>query len=243
MAKIDRWAVVLTLSLLFASVSHAQTALPPDGASSAKSGGKSTPIYSLTTPLTFSPCAGATGDVLFDCNLFPGGAQEIFAGVNDSSQPWNRLSVTLGGYNSKTDPVVTCSGGTIFSSCVPIISGSTVTFSFTQGTGTGIECNTSGKNGQSCEAYSYNALVYDFENPGSTPLPYDWKTCPGPVPGAVCGPDEFVIAIGNNGTQADFFITPLSSVGTLVANTPEPGTFGLVGVAGFFLLLSLRKLS
>jgi hypothetical protein len=218
---------------------------PNDGAVGVKGGGKSTGITSLSSQLLFSPCQGATGDVAFDCKLF-GGAQEIFAGINETGFAWNTLAISLKGYNPTTDPTVSCSGfiGTdnVFQHCATSVSGSTLTITLKQGDGSGIGCDISVNN---CLGNSLSALLQDLS--GKSPVePWDSVNPFCELPGAVCGSDEFVIGVGYDGFP---FNTPLSAHGSLGANgvkppsiTPEPQTFVMVGGAVLGLLaLALKK--
>lgn len=231
------------MALLFALCAvgvFAQT--PGDGAVGVKNGGHSTGITSLGSGLTFSSCTGAAAgsDTAFDCALF-GGAQEIFGGINDTGYAWNTLTISLTGYNPTSDPSVGCSGGSDFSNCSIAVNGSTLTVTFTQGTGTGVSCNIYVNN---CVANSASAALNDLN--GGPLLPYDSFPPFCSLPGAVCGSDEFVVGIGFGG---DVFNTPLSANGALGANgatpppiVPEPQTLAMVGAAVLGMLaLALKK--
>lgn len=237
-----------TIVLLFASYTacaFAQT--PPDGNVGIKNGGHSESITSLATPLTFSSCAGAAAgsDTALDCALF-GGAQEIFAGINDTGYAWNTLTISLTGYNPTTDPVVNCSGGSDFQDCSIAVSGSTLTITFTQGDGTGVSCDIYTNN---CVGNSVSAALNDLN--GNPLLPYDSFPPFCNLPGAVCGSDEFVVGIGYGSTNgvSNAFNTPLSPNGSLGADgvppppiTPEPQTLVMVGGAMIgMMLLAMKK--
>ena len=243
--------MALGILAVCSALSLAQSVPPPDGAIGTKGGGKSTPITSLSTPFSFSSCSGATGDVAFDCALFGGSVQEVFAGINETGQAWNTLSIGLSGLNP-ADGTVGCDGGAIFkaSNC-PItipLSGSVVV-TFLQAGGTGIGCynpnlSLTDPTNVACFANSAANGFYDSQHPGAN-LPY-WNPpqtggCSPPSffpPGAVCGSDEFVIGVGVN----DLPFTSLPVGGLLIANSPEPQTILLVGGAMLsMLMLGLKK--
>jgi hypothetical protein len=243
-----RWIAVLGI-MAFCSTFSLADGIPPDGAVGTARGGKSTLITSLNSTQTFSPCAGATGDVLFDCNLFSGGAQEVFAGINGTGFAINALSVGLSGFNGETD-TLGCETSVVFESCSVSVSGSSVEIQFLQGPGgTGVGCFGSNLTTAENLACLANSAANAFSNTHhGTDLPY--YNPPGPPtfgctpptffpPGAVCGTDEFVIGVGVDGKP---FNTPLSNMGTLNANTPEPQTILLVGGAMIsMLMLAIKK--
>jgi hypothetical protein len=249
-----RWVTLLAVLALCCSLSYADSTLP-DGNIGGKSGGNSTPITSLSQPFTFSPCAGATGDVAFDCALFGTGAnapQEIFAGINETGVAWNSLSISLTGL-TMTDGTVGCDGGALFSinNCpITIPASGSVVVNFLQGTGTGIGCfnpalSLSDPTNVACFASS-TANALNNTNHG-TSLPY-WNPpllggCNPPTffpPGAVCGSDEFVIGVGFGGNTFNPNNIPIGL--TLSANSPEPQTILLVGGAMIsMLMLGLKK--
>lgn len=237
--KTLRWAPILLLLSCLSVGSFAQT--PPDGNIGTKGGGKSTAVTSLAAPLPFSSCAGAASgsDLAFDCALF-GGAQAVFAGINETGYAWNSLAISLAGYNPSTDPSVNCSGGTIFLKCSVNPVGSTLTVDFSQDGGTGVSCDLLVNN---CVGNSAAAAINDL-NPKNPVLPYDWFNCT--PTGSVCGADEFVVAVGYGG---NIFVTPLSLSASLGADgalppaiTPEPNTFFLMGGALLaMLILGIKK--
>jgi hypothetical protein len=249
-----RWIAVLGI-LAFCSAYALADGVPPDGAVGTARGGKSTPITSLNTTFTFVPCAGATGDVAFDCSLFgPNTPQEIFAGINETGYAWNSLSISLTGL-TPTDISVGCDGGTQFSinNCpITIPDSGSVVVSFLQGTGTGIGCFNSDlahplldAANQACLANSAAIALGNSQNGTSNPYynPPLTGGCNPPSffpPGVVCGDAEFVIGVGINGLpfNPDF----LPAGGTLIANSPEPQTILLVGGAMIsMLMLGLKK--
>jgi hypothetical protein len=242
MKIIYRAAIVLLLAS-YAACTFAQT----DGNVGIKSGGHSSGITSLSSGLTFTPCAGAAAgsDTALDCSLF-GGAQEIFAGINDTGYAWNSLTISLTGYNPTTDPIVNCSGGSDFGGCSIAVTGTTLTITFTQDGGTGVSCNILVNN---CVGNSVNAALNDLN--GNPLLPYDSFPPFCSAPGAVCGSDEFVVGIGYGSTNgvSNAFNTPLSIDAALGANgaapppiVPEPQTFVMVGAGVLGMLaLALKK--
>jgi hypothetical protein len=255
-----RWATILTV-LAFCSALSFADGIPPDGNIGAKNGGKSTAITSLTGPMDFSSCTPTDSvpvvpaDVAADCKLFlptPTSPlslepQQIFAGINETGEPWNSLAVNLMNYNPIADPTVTCDGGAIFqhcststSNCNPADTVCTLTVNFLQGTGTGVKCML-GVN--FCGINSGINFVTNLITGSS--LPYNSTVCDTAVPGAVCGPDEFVIGIGYGDDaegHSNAFIQPLSLDATASADAPEPQTILLVGGAMIsMLMLGLKK--
>ena len=245
MKKLYRAAIIALLLGCCGVYASSQT--PPDGNVGIKNGGHSESITTLATPLTFSSCAGAAAgsDTALDCALF-GGAQEIFAGIDDTGYAWNTLTIDLTGYNPTTDPVVTCDGGSDFQNCSIAVIGTTLAITFTQGDGTGVSCDIYTNN---CVTNSVNAALNDLN--GNPLLPYDSFPPFCNLPGAVCGSDEFVIGIGYGSTNgvSNAFNTPLSANGSLGADgvpappiTPEPQTLVLVGGAMIgMLVLAIKK--
>jgi hypothetical protein len=259
-----RWIAVLGI-LAFCSAYALADGVPPDGAVGTARGGKSTPITSLNTTFTFSPCAGATGDVAFDCALFGGGAQEVFAGINETGFAWNSLSIGLTGL-TPTDLTVGCNGGANNDSSPPIF-GSTncpitipdsgsVVVTFLQGpNGTGIGCYnaalpTNAPTNVACVANSIIAFgknkIFGTSDPYDTlglinpSLPTGCPVPPFYPPGAVCGSSEFVIGVGIDSLPFNPEFLPAG--GTLIANSPEPQTILLVGGAMIsMLMLGLKK--
>jgi hypothetical protein len=255
-----RWIIALLCLTACSALSFAQSG-PADGQIGVKQSIKSTPITSLTQPITFSPCSGATGDILAECNTFSiipaDQPQEVFGGINETGMAWNSLSITLTGLNGTVDFSVGCLANTFFSisNCpvaIPAATDQSVTITFLQGTGTGIGCiNTVTPTDPQNAACVVNSLVTEAGNAiNHTNLPYDSYFPPffpiqtnGPCSqtspkGAVCGSDDFVIGIGLAGSP---FVDPPTG-GSLSANTPEPATFVMVGGAMLaMLLLGLRK--
>jgi hypothetical protein len=244
MKSLRRIAVLIIILAFHGALSFADV-VPPDGNIGTKSGGRSTPITSLTQALTFSPCAGATGDVAFDCALF-GGAQQIFAGVNETGIPLDSIRIGFSGYSQTLDPTVNCDGGTIFQNCFTSVSGSTLTVNFLQGNGTGIGCyDTSNQIDPSLNVTCFlnSEAAISSNRIHGTDLPYSILPiqsagpCEPPEgfpPGAVCGSDEFVIGIGYGGNT---FNQPLSLDASFTANAPEPPTLVLFGSAMLAMLL------
>jgi hypothetical protein len=244
--KVMTWAGVLSLLLLCGGSSFAQV-VPDDGAVGTRTGHHSDPVTSLTQNLMFSLCKGSTGVVAAECALVPG-AQEVFGGLNETGQAWNSLSIELAGLNPNTDHTVGCDGGTLFTlnNCPITISGSTVTVTFLQGSGTGIGCFGVGNpdNG-ACLVNSVSAFANNL-NKSNPVLPWDnLFGCSSPVPGSVCGSDDFLIFVGIDGK---LFNTIPSQDFTLIANspeiasTPEPSTLVLFGSAVLgMLLLGIKK--
>jgi hypothetical protein len=227
--------------------------VPVDGGIGLKHDGHSTPITSLTQALTFSACAGAVGDVAFDCALF-GGAQAIFAGVNETGFAFNSISIGLSGYSQTSDPIVTCDGGGVFQICSVSVSGSNLTVDYFQGNGTGVGCINpllphDDPTNVACRENSRSA-IYSNKHYG-TDLPYYrgpnqlTGPCKSPEkeeedegslpPGRVCGTDGFVVALGYDGKP---FNQPLSLEASFTANNaPEPPTLVLFGSGMLALLL------
>jgi hypothetical protein len=254
-----KWVFATVVILSCAALAHADS-LPPDGIIGVKGGSGSEQIDSLSFAFTFVPCAGATGDVLADCNDVGTGAnapQEIFAGVNDTGMPWDTLTIDLSlpTWNAALD-TLGCGDSNFFSSCTvvggqPITSSSpqTVTVDFSQGTGTGIGCydtedfNAEGINGTlECAA---NSLINDNLGFGPPTGLYDnpfVSSCDSTD--EVCGGSDFVIGIGYG--DDPFLPGTLPSDGAAGVNgapvpSPEPSSLPLL-FAGLAAILSLRFL-
>jgi hypothetical protein len=250
-----KWVFAAGLLIFCAALAHADNITPPDGDLGVLGGSNSVQITSLSFALNFLPCAGATGGVLADCNLFGTGVnapQEIFAGINDTGTPWDSLQIqlTLPTWNSAD--VLGCDGGAFFtidncdqisSELITSSSPQTVTIDFMQGGGNGIGCydlvnsNSIAINGDlNCLVNSINN--YNFGSPTGL---YDnplTSSC-GNTPDEVCGGSDFVIALGYS--QDTFPSVPVGD--TAVANAvPEPASLLLL-FAGFGLvsLLSLAR--
>jgi hypothetical protein len=247
----DKFYRAVAIALLFASCAVCAYAQSQDGNVGIKNGGHSTGITSLASGLTFSNCSEAvTGsDLALDCALFgTGGAQSVFAGINETGEAWNTLTLSLTGYNPATDPLssLACSGGSDFQNCSIAVSGSTITITFTQGDGSGVSCDVYVNN---CLSNSVSAAANDLN--GGPLLPYDSFPPFCTLPGAVCGSDEFVVGIGYGSTNgvSNAFNTPLSLNSSLGADgaapppiVPEPQTLAMVGAAVLGMLaLALKK--
>jgi len=237
-----RWLAILAVLMLCTSASFADSASPNDGKVGVVAGTKSTPITSLAQALTFSPCAGATGDVASECAAFTAGEpQEVFGGLNETGYAINELTVILTGYSLSSDPSLGCDGGTVFSSCtITPGAGNTLDVQFFQGTGTGIGCFGAGNpDNVACAINSATAIKNNL-NPENPVLPWDNPFgCSSFVPGSVCGSDDFVIGVGIDGLP---FNTPLAEYAVLGVNgtpvsAPEPPTLVLFGVGSLLAML------
>lgn len=230
-----RWIIALLCLTACSALSFAQSG-PADGQIGVKQSIKSTPITSLTQPITFSACTtSASADVIAECDAFSTTPsmwpQEVFGGINETGVAWNALSITLNGLNGTVDSSVGCAVSTFFSisNCpvaIPDATDQSVTLSFLQGTGTGIGCIntvTSDPMNEVCEANStqtfFNNILHGTNNPYDAFL-FPVQTsgpCFQTIPkGAVCGSDDFVIGIGLNGSP---FVDPPSVA--LLRRTPS----------------------
>jgi hypothetical protein len=245
-----RWLLIVLMCAFLGAMAQAQV---PDGGISIKGSLNSQAITSLSGPLTFSPCAGAIDpETVTDCAAFGTSTQAIFAGQNETSKAWNALDLVFMGYDPATDPILNCFGNGVFGNCSiapgPDCTATSTSCSldvdFTQGAGTGVGC-TPFVNG--CIMGSAAAIANNL-NPANPILPYDWFcaplspfTLPTPAPGAVCGSPHFTVGIG--GSETLNFNTPLNLVATYAADTPEPQTLLLVGIAilGMVFLSSKKK--
>jgi hypothetical protein len=90
-----RWIIALLCLTAYGAASFAQSG-PPDGQIGVKQSIKSTPITSLTQPITFSACTtSASADVIAECDAFSTTPsmwpQEVFGGINETGVAWNSL--------------------------------------------------------------------------------------------------------------------------------------------------------
>jgi PEP-CTERM motif len=213
-----RWVL---LTLMFACLGAMTQAQVPDGGIGIKNSLNSQLITSLTGPLTFIDCPGTTTEIKNDCKLFGTETQAVFAGQNGTSKAFSTLDLVLLGYDPATDPTLNCFGNGVFSICT-ITPGSdcashptncSLDVNFSQGTGTGIGC-TPGLNG--CPS---------GDGDGDEGEGDDESSC-----GAHDACAHFAVGLGGSATLN--FNTPLKLTGgSFAADTPEPQTLLLVGIA------------
>lgn len=238
MTRTLRWLAASALTLCCSVMCLGQV---PDGGVKVSGGGKSLDITSLSSAQMFSSCTeNPSADTVFDCNLF-GGAQEIFAGINETGVAWNSLSLVLAGYNSTADPTVNCDTNAAFADCSVAVSGSNLIVDFSQGNGTGVGC-VFGVN--SCGENSLAAFINDL-NPKNPLLPYN-NPFGCILPGSVCGSPEFVIGVGPDDQAFNVALSPNFGLGangtTPPTPLPEPSTWVLLaGAALALLVLGTRK--
>jgi len=253
-----KWIFATGLILMCAAFAHADDINPPDGIIGVKGGSGSTQITSLSFPLTFVSCAGATGSTLADCDLFgsgPDAPQEVFAGINDTGMAWDALSIELTLPTWTAGNVLTCDGGSFFSinNCAAISSElvvgntpQTVTINFMQGSGNGIGCydtiNTNvaaikGNAGcflSSVKNYNFGSPTGLYDNPFGAPC--------GNTLDEVCGGSDFVLGLGYGGAAQAFPSLPVGDgAGANGASIPEPSSLLLL-FAGLAAVLGLRFL-
>jgi hypothetical protein len=151
--KAIRWAIAVVSVACCAALSHAQD-LPPDGGIGGHAPAKSTLVTSDSFALTGSSCMPVATST--DCGAFPAGVQEVFSFYNQSTTPFNSISITMDFGAADGGDSVGCVMGNILptwstSNClagVPIpMGGGDVTLTFLEGTGgTGISCYNTGSN-------------------------------------------------------------------------------------------------
>ncbi len=233
--------------------------VPTDPSAGAGGGGLSTEIFFPAFTFNLELCGRLTSPP--ECTSPPGpftNPQAVFAGDNDSGVPWDSLTLTLNFPALASEQILSCFGGTLFSSSdcpknLPAESNSVTfkLFGVGPGMGTGIGCfdpkdnDPNDPNGDfqanlNCILNTPN-LSDNFSDECLENGDDDEEDC------APTAPSHFVIAVGfnNPGTTTRNPWPPgsIPTGGSGAANVPEPGTMALVltGMGALVARSSHRK--
>lgn len=234
-------ALLLGACVLLSAGSAAADTIPLDPRAGVAGGGLSTPIFGTTFTFVLQLC-GQEGSPA-ECTSGPfTNPQAVFAGQNLSAVPWTNITVTLNLPNPlAVAQAFTCEGGTLFTmtDCPAILPVGTtsVTFSLSKGTGTGIGCFDPLDSDPANTQCLINSIAV-LTTPGSTDPYYNPNVTECPEdPREVCGPSHFVIAVGFSGD-----VWPQGSIPTGgTAVVPEPSTMALMLAGLGTLALRTRR--
>jgi len=237
-------ALLTSCCVLLTASSALADRIPPDGNIGVRGGGGSQEIFNADFPFTLTPCTPPNSPK--ECSQFDN-PQAVFAGDNDTGNLIRVLTLTLDytipkGYAQQT---LGCDGGTLFSenncSAQTLFSDGNphaVTFTFFQGTGTGIGCfdpNDEGDGGPNARCLENLRGDEDSFSLLGSRLGEPDDGCPV----ADCGPSpHFVIGVGFGGENKQWPIVPTNGGGQF--NSPEPGTMALF-VTGLGALVARRR--